>query len=189
MTNRYKGFLRTGSGSDEVEVLFGDEVSEITIRRHWMGTGLKRYKLTCRDQPLSSNYGVVVVERIESAAGADSHFEVAEVEEIEGDELLLPLVIEYVTVPRSLVFIHGQSQLTMMRPLGYATGNDHFQLVLMIYDHEGRPQKSPLTDICDALDKKKLALWSDEAEAAQSAQECAESEAARQQWTSILTRK
>jgi hypothetical protein len=50
-----------------------------------------------------------------------------------------------------------------MRPLGYATWNDEFDLVLMVHDIEGRTEQEPVAEICYAIDKKKLVAWSEEA--------------------------
>lgn len=100
--------------------------------------------------------------------------------------MLLPLVIEYVTVLPSPVYAHDQSQLAMMRPLGYATWNDSFELVLMVHDFEGRAAKQPLAEICDALDKKKFAAWSDEAAAKQASREAADAEISLENWSRIL---
>jgi hypothetical protein len=181
---RYLHYLRTGSGSDCVEIQLDDDVAVIAIRRHWMGMGLKRYRLACRHGALSDCYGRLTVERAEAAAGEDEPFEVIAFDDEEG--ILLPLVIEYLTVPRSPVHVPEHSQLTMMRPLGYATWNDSFELALMVYDFEGRAQGPTLSDICDALDKKKFALWSEEMEAERAARDRADSEASRDLWGSIL---
>src|SRR5207244_3568111 len=89
-----------------------------------------------------------------------------EVVALDAEEMLLPLILEYVSVPQSPVYVHEASQLAMMRPLGYATWNDHFELLLMVHDFEGRAQKPPLLEICDAIDKKKFAAWTEEAGAA-----------------------
>jgi hypothetical protein len=126
-----------------------------------------------------------VVERVEAATKDDGPFEVVTLDE---EDMLLPLILEYVTVPQSPVYVHEASQLAMMRPLGYATWNDDFELVLMVHDFEGRAQKPPLTDLCDVLDKKKFAAWTKEAEERQAAREYADAERSLQLWKSILHR-
>jgi hypothetical protein len=181
---RYLHYLQTGSGSNRVDVQFGDEVVEVAIRMHWMGSGLKRYKLTCRHHRLSDSFGLFAVERVEAATEDDAPLEVIALNE---EEMLLPLIIEYVTVPQGPVYVHEQSQLIMMRPLGYATWNDSFELVLMVYDFEGRAQEPPLSEICDVLDKKKFALWSEAMEAEQAARKRADFEKSAQMWKSILS--
>ena len=151
---KYLSYLRTGSGSDEIEVRIEAPTAEISIRRHWMGSGLKRFKLTCRQHAISACFGLFVVERVDASVAEDSPYEFLTLDE---DEMKLPLVIEYMTVAESPVYVHDQSELVMMRPLGYATWNDSFELVLMVHDFEGRATKPPLAEICDAIDKKKFA--------------------------------
>jgi hypothetical protein len=180
---KYLSYLRTGSGSDEIEVQTEGPSAEISIRRHWMGSGLKRYKLACRQRALSASFGLFVVERIEAAFDEDGPFQTTTLDE---EEILLPLVIEYVTVSASPVYVHDQSDLVMMRPLGYATWNDSFELVLMVHDFDGRTEKEPLADICDAIDKKKFAAWSEEMAARQAAREAADNESSLANWERIL---
>jgi hypothetical protein len=179
----YLSFLRTGSGSDEIEIHLDGQAVEITIQRHWMGSDLKRYKLTCRQHTLSTSFGLFVVESVEGATGKDGAFEVITPDE---EEMLLPLVIEYVMVSSSPVYVHDRSQLTMMRPLGYATWNDTFDLVLMVHDFEGRTEKQPMAEICYAIDKKKFAAWSEAAQARQAARESEDAQASLANWNAIL---
>src|SRR5262249_30531328 len=151
-----------------IEVQIEDDAVEISIRRHWMGSDTTRYKLKCRRYALSTAFGLFVLEHVEAAIGANASFSAVTLDE---EEMLLPLVIEYVTVPSSPVYVHEQSQLVAMRPLGYATWNDSFELVLMIHDFEGRASQKLIADICDVLDKRKFAEWSAQAEKAQAARE------------------
>lgn len=177
---RYLNYLRTGSGSDEIALQIEDAAAEINIRRNWMGSGLQRYKLACRQQTLSTSFGLFVVERVEAAKGEDGPWEVVELDE---EDALLPLVIEYVTVSTSPVYVHDHCQLAMIRPLGYASWNESFELVLMVHEFEDRATKWPLVDICDAIDKKKFVAWSEEMAAKRAAQEAADAE------TSLKKRK
>lgn len=158
---KYLSYLQTGSGSDHIEIQIEGDIVEINVRRHWMGSGLTRYKLTCRRHALSGSFGLFTVESVEAAVGADASFSAVTVDE---EQMLLPWVIEYVTVPSSPVYVHEQSQLVAMRPLGYATWHDSFELVLMVHDFEGRASQQPIADICDTLDKKKFTEWSAQAE-------------------------
>jgi hypothetical protein len=180
---KYLSYLHTGSGSDHVEIQIDEEAVEIRIRRRWMGSGLKRYKLTCRQHTLSASFGLFVVERVEAAIGEGGPFETITLTE---EEILLPLVIEYVTVSSSPVFVHEQSQLVVMRPLGYATWNDSFEMVLMVHDFEGRAETQPIAEICDAIDKKKFVAWTEEAEARQAARESEDAQISLANWNSIL---
>ncbi len=181
---RYLHYLQTGSGSDRVEIQLDGEVAVIGINQCWMEMGPKQYRLTCGHRPRSEHYGLFVVERVEAAAGEDGALAGIELDEEAG--MVLPLVIEYVTVPRSPVYVHGHSQLSTMRPLGSATWNDAFDLALMVHDFDGRAQEPPLTDICDALDKKKFALWTEAMEAEQAERERSDAEASLNLWRSIL---
>lgn len=156
---KFANYLRTNSGSDEIDIQIDDPRVEINIRRRWMGAGVKRYKLECRCHPLSDAFGLFIVERILLATGDESPFETLTIDE---EEVLLPLVIEYVTVSTSPVYVHDASQFVVMQELGYATWNDSFQLVLMVHDFDGKVTAEPLSDICDAIDKKKFAAGADE---------------------------
>jgi hypothetical protein len=180
---KYINYIQTGSGSDSIEVEIDRDAVEISIRRHWMGSGLKRYRLTCRRHELSTSFGLFVVERVESAFGKDTPFEVVTLDEA---EMLLPLVIEYVIVPQSPVFVHDASAIAGMRPMGYATWNDEFDLVLMVHDIEGRTEQEPVADICYTIDKKKLVAWSEAAQARQSARAEADGERSLANWRSVL---
>jgi hypothetical protein len=151
----YLNFLRTGSGSDEIRICLNGDASQILIRRKWMGSEPKQYKLACRQHELSTDFGLLTVDRIEAAMGDSGPFELVALNE---EEVLLPLVVEYAKVLPSPVYVHEESQLAAMAPLGYASWNESFDLILMVHDFDWRAESEPLTDICSALDKRKFAL-------------------------------
>ena len=72
--------------------------------------------------------------------------------ELDEEEMPLPLVIEYLRIAPSPVFIHGATSLALT---GSVT--PEFSLMLAVYDFDGRPEKGALREIYDHLDKKKLA--------------------------------
>lgn len=183
---KYMHYLRTGSGTTEVQLRLEPDSAELDILSHWMLTGLQRFKLSCRRVKHSDVFGALLVEQIEIATQEDGPFQALTLNE---EELLLPLVIEYLTVPQCPVLVHDASQLIMMRQLGYATWNDFFDLVLMVHDFEWRAEKSPLLDICSAIDKKKFAEWTEEAQAKQAARERDDHEMSLWRWSAVWTGK
>jgi hypothetical protein len=152
----------TGCGSNRVVLTLAGDSANLRIRTNWMGEGLKRYNLRCGHRVLSPAFGVLVVEAIEAAVGNDAPFTPVT---IDPEEFLLPLVIEYVRVPTSPVYVHEESQNVVAAPLGYAGWNETFEVALMVHDFEGRAQASPLAETCNTIDKVKLGAWAgDEAE-------------------------
>jgi hypothetical protein len=152
----------TGCGSNRVELTIDGGSASLSVRTNWMGDGLKRYKLRCAHRALSPAFGVLVTEAIEVAVGTDAPFAPVT---IDPEEFLLPLVIEYVRVPTSPVYVHDESQSVAAAPLGYAGWNETFEVALLVHDFEGRAESAPLAEICNTIDKVKLAAWTgDEAE-------------------------
>jgi hypothetical protein len=72
--------------------------------------------------------------------------------ELDEEQMPLPLVVEYLRVPPSPVFVHGATSLAFT---GSVT--PEFSLMLAVYDYDGRPEDGVLREIYDHLDKKKLA--------------------------------
>ena len=150
---RYRHFLRTGSGSNSIDLTLDGAAGHVSIATRWMGEGLKQYKLACEHRSISDSFGLLVVQKIEAAIGEGASFEAIA---LDPEEVLLPLVIEYLRVPKAPVYVHEESQLAMMGPGGYASWNEHFELVLLVHDFEWRAESSPLKEICAVLDKRKL---------------------------------
>jgi len=150
---RYRHFLKTGSGSNSIDLACDETAAELNITTRWMGDGEKRYRLECEHRGLSDSFGLLIVQRLEAAIGEGVSLQPVA---LDPEEILLPLVIEYLRVPKTPVYVHEESQFVMMQPAGYAEWNEHFELVLLVHDYEWRAQSSPLIDICEALDKRKL---------------------------------
>ncbi|RSM77806.1 hypothetical protein DMH04_34365 [Kibdelosporangium aridum] len=144
----FEGFLRTGSGSERVTLELTEAEARIVIEYRWMGQGdePRRCELRFRHEPGK-------LELLSAAAGDD---ELTPVPELSDGDALLPLIVEYVRVPPTPVRVHPQSQLAAMRPLGYATWNDHFDL-LLLPELEGWPEASLWEHVRLKLDKARLA--------------------------------
>src|SRR5262245_8705341 len=113
-----------------------------------MGIPGRGYRLTCAHQPLSPGFGILEVEQAE-VRGEDSDFAPVE---LDAEQMPLSLVVEYLRVPPSPVFVHGATSLALT---GSVT--PEFSLMLAVYDYDGRPEDGALREIYDHLDKKKLA--------------------------------
>jgi hypothetical protein len=150
---RYRHFLRTGSGSNSIDLALDDTAGQLRITTLWMGEGQKQYKLGCELRSISDCFGLLVIQTIDAAIGEGASFESVA---LDPEEVLLPLVIEDLRVPKTPVYVHEESQLVMMPPAGYASWNEHFELVLLVHDFEWRAESSPLKEICGVLDKRKL---------------------------------
>lgn len=153
---RFRHELWTGSGSDLVVLTLDGATADLNVQTCWMGPGLKRYRLRCGHRALSQSFGVLAVERVEASDGLGVPFAPVSVE---SEECLCPFVIEYVRVPASPAYVHEGSQLVDMAPLGYAGWNATFEVVLLVNDREGRPEPGPLAEVCNVIDKVKLAAW------------------------------
>lgn len=155
---RYEGFLRTGSGSQRVSLELDGATARIAVDVRWMGQDdvPARRELRFTHQPGSEWYGRLELTTLAIAAESGDALQPAP--ELNPDEALLPLFIEYVRVPPTPVFVHPESALAEMQPLGYARWNEHFQLILLVDDAEGWPEGVLWEDLRGRLDKAKLAL-------------------------------
>ena len=73
-----------------------------------------------------------------------------------GDDALLPLVVEYLRVPSTSVYLHPQSPLADMGELGYAEWTQRFDLLLLVVEGYAWPEDEPWTQLRETLDKAKL---------------------------------
>jgi hypothetical protein len=145
---RFRHELRTGCEVEVIDLWLDGRRAQIEVSYAAMGIPGRGYRLTCTHQPLSPGFGILVVERAEARAdGAD--FTPLELDE---EQTPLPLVVEYLRIPPSPVFVHGATSLAFQ---GSVT--PEFSLMLAIYDNDGRPEGGALREIYDHLDKKKLA--------------------------------
>lgn len=140
--------LHTGSEVEVVDLWLDGSRGRIEVAYAAMGVRGRGYRLSCAHQRLSAGFGTLEVEHAE-ARTEDADFAPVELDE---EQMPLPLVVEYVRVPPSPVFVHGASSLAFK---GSVTAE--FSLMLAVYDHDGRPEHGALREIYDHLDKKKLA--------------------------------
>jgi hypothetical protein len=132
----YEHELWTGSGSTRATLQFeasGDIECELHMR--WMGSDEHLYHLSGRYEQLSGSYGRIFIRQItvqritrfpRPATPAEST-----TEEVDPFALGTDLMYEYLKAARSPVLYHPGEDLTLMRPLGYAGWNEHFDLVLI----------------------------------------------------------
>jgi hypothetical protein len=144
--------LHTGSEVEFIDLWLDGPRGRIEVAYAAMGVPGRGYRLSCAHQPLSPGFGLLEVEQAESRI-AEGEFAVIELDE---EQILLPLVVEYLRVPPSPVFVHGASSLAFT---GSITAE--FSLMLAVYDLDGRPETGSLREIYDHLDKKKLAQEAD----------------------------
>jgi hypothetical protein len=151
----------TGSEVEVIDLWLDGPRGRIEVAYAAMGTPGRGYRLTCAHQPLSPGFGVLEVERAEARA-AEGEFASVELDE---EQMPLPVVVEYLRVLPSPVFVHGASSLAFK---GSVT--PEFTLMLAVYDYDGRPEDGALREIYDHLDKKKLAVVAGEQQAGASRQ-------------------
>lgn len=138
-------------GGCEVEVIdlwLDGRRGRIDVSYAAMGVPGRGYRLTCGHQPLSPGFGILEVERVEARVD-EADFAPVELDE---EQMPLPLVVEYLRVPPSPVFVHGATSLAFTGSI-----TREFSLMLAVYDYDGRPEDGALREIYDHLDKKKLA--------------------------------
>lgn len=141
--------MRTGCGAEIIDVWLDGSRGRIEIAYAAMGIPGGGYRLTCAHRPLSPGFGILEVEQAE-ARTADGDFVPVELEEEQW--IPLPMVVEYLRVPPSPVFIHGGTSLAFS-----GTVTPEFTLMLAVYDLDGRPDSGTMLEVYDHLDKKKLA--------------------------------
>ena len=149
--------LHTGSEVEVIDLWLDGPRGRIQVAYAAMGVPRRTYRLTCAHQPLSPGFGILEVERAEKRA-AEGEFAPLELEE---EQLPLPLVVEYLRVPPSPVFVHGASSMAFKGSI-----SPEFSLMLAVYDYDGRPEDGALREIYDHIDKKKLAALETEPNAA-----------------------
>ncbi|VTR99397.1 hypothetical protein [Tuwongella immobilis] len=140
--------LHTGSEAEVIDLWLNGLRGRIEVAYVAMGTTERGYRLACAHQPLSPAFGILEVEQAETRT-ADGEFVAVELDE---EQVPLPLVVEYLRVPLSPVFVHGGSSLAFA-----GTVTPEFTLMLAVYDTDGRPERGVLREIYDHLDKRKLA--------------------------------
>jgi hypothetical protein len=145
---RFRYELRTGCETEVIDLWLDLTRGRIEVAYAAMGIPGRGYRLTCAHQLLSPGFGILEVKQAESRT-AEGDFAVVELDE---EQMPLPLVVEYLRVPPSPVFVHGATSLAFT---GSVTSE--FSLMLAVYDLDGRPVDGPLREIYDHLDKKKLA--------------------------------
>jgi hypothetical protein len=146
---RFDSFLATGSGSGSVELDLDDDTATVRLRSRWMGVDRpERFELRFVHRARAEHHGVLEL----TAASADG----TPVPPPTGDEALLPLVVEYLRVPSTSVYLHPQSALADMGALGYAEWTRRFDLVLLVVEDYAWPEDEPWTHVREALDKAKL---------------------------------
>jgi hypothetical protein len=151
----YTGFLHTGSGSDQVVLTVDGEAAHIAIRSRWMGLDVPlRCELRLTHHRFDERHGVLTVNT--AATAPDDDADTQPLPELTDEDALLPLTVEYLRVPDAKVYVHPESMLATMRPAGYATVNERFDLLLLVHD-EGWPEGPVWEHIRFRLDKAKLA--------------------------------
>lgn len=140
--------LRTGCEVEAIDLWLNGAQGRIEVAYAAMGVPARGYRLTCAHQPLSPDFGVLEVERAELRTPEHEFFLI----ELDDEQFPHPLVVEYLRVPLSPVFIHGGTSLAFS-----GTVTSKFTLMLAVYDLDGRPEHGALREIYDHLDKKKLA--------------------------------
>lgn len=150
---RYVGYLRTGSGSQEVLLELGTDTAQITVLNRWPGQHEvpARCELRFRHRVISDRHGWL--ELVDAAAAATAEDELLPLPALSDDEVLLPLIVEYLRLPETTTFIHPGSTLHVMRAGGYAEWNDVFELLLLVNDPEGWPTSQPWPYLQDCIDK------------------------------------
>src|SRR5262249_2555000 len=94
--------LRTGAEVETIDLWLDGGRGRIEVSYAAMGIPARGYRLVCAHRVLSPDFGVLEVERAEARRGK-SGFEPVE---LDGEETLLPLVVEYLRVAPSPVFVH-----------------------------------------------------------------------------------
>lgn len=108
----------------------------------------ERLELRCTHRARAGHHGVLELTAV-SVDGVDVPMPA-------GDDALLPLVVEYLRVPSTSVYLHPQSPLADMGPLGYAEWTQRFDLLLLVVEDYAWPETEPWTHIRETLDKAKL---------------------------------
>lgn len=146
---RFDSFVATGSGSGSVELDLDTETATVRLRARWMGVEQpERFELRFAHRPRSEHHGLLEL----LAATADG----AEVPPPTGGQALLPLMVEYLRVPSTPVYLHPQSPLAEMGPLGYAEWTQRFDLLLLVAEEYTWPEDEPWPHLRGTLDKAKL---------------------------------
>jgi len=156
----YEAFLSTGSGSDRCTLEFAADTVRGVLRTRWMMQDDAipvRCELRFAHQRTDPRHGLLEVMRV--AIAGDDDTELTPVPIPSDDDALLPLTVEYLRMPPTVVHVHRESQLAAMRPMGFADWNEEFELLLLVDDTDGGWPDEPLwTHIRTHLDKAKLAL-------------------------------
>lgn len=148
-TKTYAGHLLTGSSSWEVTLELDADTARIALTSRWMGQDddlPQHVDLRFRHHPGPPHHGLLEL------VDADLPLPSADDEETFA---LLPLIVEYLKVPATVVHRHPESALHGMRQLGFAVWSEEFDLVLLT-DDEGWPEDQPWSHIRQHLDKAKL---------------------------------
>lgn len=146
---RFDSFLATGSGSGSVELDLDTDTATVRLRSRWMGVDRpERFELRFGHRARTGHHGILEL----TAATADG----VAVPMPTGDDALLPLVVEYLRVPSTSVYLHPQSPLADMGELGYAEWTQRFDLLLLVVEGYAWPEDEPWTQLRETLDKAKL---------------------------------
>lgn len=146
---RFDSFLATGSGSGSVELDLDTDTATVRLRSRWMGVDRpERFELRFGHRARAGHHGVLEL----TSATADG----VAVPMPSGDDALLPLIVEYLRVPSTSVYLHPQSPLADMGRLGYAEWTQRFDLVLLVVEDSAWPEDEPWTHFREALDRAKL---------------------------------
>lgn len=154
---RYLGYLRTRSGSQDLLLELAADTARAVIRYRWMGQQdvPGRCELRFRHRRVSAHHGLL--ELVEAATAPDDDSELQPVPALTEEQALLPLIVEYLRLPETATHIHPESALQTMSDAGYADWNRDFELLLLVDDPEGWPTDRPWSYLHSWLDKTKLA--------------------------------
>lgn len=141
--------LHTGSEFEVIDLWLDGPRGKVEVAYAAMGVPCRGYRLTCAHKAFSPGFGILEVEHAETRA-AEGEFAPVELDE---EQMPLPLVVEYLRIPPSPVFVHGATSLAFKGSI-----TREFSLMLAVYDYDGRPEAGALREIYDHLDKKKLAV-------------------------------
>ncbi|HEX2909033.1 MAG TPA: hypothetical protein VHO69_19325 [Phototrophicaceae bacterium] len=169
----YKHHFWTGSGATKVILTILETTAEVEYYSHWMGSGLRRYKMQFNHQKLSAMHGILDLHLIEQYVSADSdsttkidlldyiHDQETSESSEEIRDAARQVTFEYLLLPESAMWIQEEGALNNMGAMGYAGWSNTFDLLLWInyavgmYYQEFR--KCDIGEVIQLMDKMKFA--------------------------------